>query len=101
MLTSALADAVGLVAHFDFFLEGARLLLYYFPEDTLEALADVLRGFMMPAHDLVPDYDKFVRTIYDGGVFDRRKHSRDVVQVALKNLAAGLGVPHTVPTTKE
>lgn len=73
-------------AHFDFFLEGARLFLYYYPEETLVALVDVLRGFMMPAHDLLPDYDSFVRTIYDGGVFDRRKYSRDVVQVALKAL---------------
>ena len=80
--------AVDEAAHFDFFLEGARLYLYYYPEETLAALVDVLRGFMMPAHALIPDYDKFVRTVYDGGVFDRRKHSRDVVQVALK----GLGV---------
>lgn len=73
-------------AHFDFFLEGARLFLYYYLEETLIALVEVMRSFMMPAHDLLPDYEKFVRTIYDGGVFDRRKHSRDVVQVALKAL---------------
>jgi len=73
-------------SHFDFFLEGARLFLYYFPEETLHALVDVLRSFMMPAHNLLPNYEKFVRTIYDGGIFDRRKHARDVVQVALKAL---------------
>jgi acyl-[acyl-carrier-protein] desaturase len=78
--------AIDEAAHFDFFLEGARLMLYYYPEETLEALVDVLRGFMMPGHNLLPDYDALVKTIYDGGVFSRRMHSRDVVQVALKNL---------------
>ena len=48
-------------AHYSFFLEGARLYLYYYPEETLRALVDVLRHFTMPASDIVYNYDDFIR----------------------------------------
>lgn len=78
--------AVDEAAHYAFFLEGARLFLYYYPEETLAALVDVLRNFAMPALDLLPDTDKLARTIYEGGVFDGRILSRDVIKSALGNL---------------
>ena len=78
--------AVDEAAHYNFFLEGARLFLYYYPEETLTALGNVLKNFMMPASNLLPEYDKFVKAVYDAGIFDFRTYGRDVVQAALKNL---------------
>ena len=78
--------AIDEAAHYGFFLEGARLYLYYDPEATLQALVDVLRHFTMPASDIVPNYDDFIRALYEADVFGRRKYVRDVVQVALDNL---------------
>jgi acyl-[acyl-carrier-protein] desaturase len=73
-------------AHYDFFLEGARMYLYYFPEDTLEALADVLRHFAMPAMDLIPDYSAFVEQLYGGEVYGKKHYARDVVRSSLGKL---------------
>jgi acyl-[acyl-carrier-protein] desaturase len=73
-------------AHYYFFLESARLYLYYFPEETLSALGDVLRAFVMPAADIVPQYDAFIRELYAGNLFGRRKYVRDVVEPALEKL---------------
>lgn len=78
--------AVDEAAHYDFFLEGARLFLYYYPEETLTALAQVLRDFAMPARRIVPGYDAFVETLYAGGIFGPRIYAREVVPAALKNL---------------
>jgi acyl-[acyl-carrier-protein] desaturase len=76
-------------AHYHFFLEAARLFLYYFPEDSVAALVDVVRHFAMPAGHLVPDYDTFTRALHEGGVFGPRTHYSDVVNVSL----AHLGLP--------
>lgn len=73
-------------AHYHFFLESARLYLYYLPEETLIGLADVLKAFVMPASDLVPRYDAFIRDLYDGDLFGRRKYVRDVVEPAFEKL---------------
>jgi acyl-[acyl-carrier-protein] desaturase len=83
---AALTIAVDEAAHYGFFLEGARLFLYYYPEETLTALVDVLDTFAMPALDLLPNSEHLGRTIYEGGVFDGRIYSRDVVKSALKNM---------------
>ena len=73
-------------AHYDFFLETARVFLYYFPVESLEALADVLKHFAMPAMDIIPDYDKFGEAIYKTAIYGPREYSKDVVQVALGKL---------------
>jgi acyl-[acyl-carrier-protein] desaturase len=78
--------AVDEAAHYNFFLEGARLYLYYYPEETLQALVDVLRNFTMPASDIVYNYDAFTKVLYEADIFGRRKYVRDVVQTALDNL---------------
>jgi len=78
--------AVDEAAHYNFFLEGARLYLYYYPTQALEAMSDVIKYFAMPANDIIPDYDKFAETVHRAGVYGPREHARDVVQVALKNL---------------
>lgn len=78
--------AVDEAAHYNFFLEGARLFLYYYPEETLSALVDVLRGFIMPASKIIPNYDAFVKTLYDGGIFGAKAYARDVLPTALANL---------------
>lgn len=78
--------AVDEAAHFDFFLAGAQLYLYYFPEETLEALVKVFRHFAMPASDIIPDYDGFVKVLYDGGIFTREVYAREVAPMALEKL---------------
>jgi acyl-[acyl-carrier-protein] desaturase len=78
--------AVDEAAHYNFFLEGARLYLYYYPEETLSALVNVLRSFVMPASGIVPNYEGFIQVLYAADVFGRRKYVRDVVQAALDNL---------------
>lgn len=73
-------------AHYNFFLEGARLFLYYYPAQSIEAMVDVIRHFAMPAGDIIPDYDKFAEVVHRVGVYGPREHARDVVQAALSNL---------------
>ena len=76
-------------AHYHFFVEASRLFLYYFPEESVVALVDVIRHFAMPAAEIVPDYDTFTRALHRAGLFGPRMHHRDVVTVAL----AHLGMP--------
>lgn len=73
-------------AHFNFFLEIARLFLYYYPARAMEALADVVKHFAMPALDLLPDEPLFTETLYRGAIHTPRQLSRDVLQVVLKSL---------------
>ena len=78
--------AVDEAAHYNFFLEGARLYLYYYPQRTLEAVKDVIAQFSMPASGLVPDWDSFSETVYRAGIYGPRDFNRDVMQVAFRNL---------------
>jgi acyl-[acyl-carrier-protein] desaturase len=78
--------AVDEAAHYHFFLEAARLYLYYFPDQAVRALVDVLRHFSMPAHDLIPGYEEFGQVLHRSGLFGRRAYYTDVVQVSLNHL---------------
>lgn len=78
--------AVDEAAHYNFFLEGLRLFLYYYPQRTLLALREVLESFTMPAARLVPDWDEFFEAVYRAGIYGPRQYARDVVQVVLDNL---------------
>lgn len=73
-------------AHYNFFLEGARLFLYYYPAQALEALQDVIQYFAMPAGNLIPNYDKFAEVVAQAGVYGPREHLKDVLDIALKNM---------------
>lgn len=73
-------------AHYHFFLECARMHLYFFPAESLEALAAVLRHFAMPAGEIIPDFAKFSETVMRIGVYGPRHFSRDVAKVALGQL---------------
>jgi acyl-[acyl-carrier-protein] desaturase len=73
-------------AHYNFFLEGARLYLYYYPAESLEAMYDVIKHFSMPAGNLIPNYEHFSEVVYRAGVYGPREHAKDVVQLALGNL---------------
>lgn len=78
--------AVDEAAHYNFFLEGVRLYLYYYPQRTLEAIKHVIATFSMPAATLIPDWQEFFETVYRAGVYGPRDFSRDVVQVVFRNL---------------
>jgi acyl-[acyl-carrier-protein] desaturase len=78
--------AVDEAAHYNFFLEGVRLYLYYYPRQTLEAIRHVITTFSMPASQLVPNWEEFFETVYRAGIYGPRDFSRDVVQVVFRNL---------------
>jgi acyl-[acyl-carrier-protein] desaturase len=80
--------AIDEAAHYNFFLEGARLYLYYFPEVAIQAMADVVRHFTMPARNIIPNYEAFGELLHRTSIFGLRQHARDVVKVALENLGA-------------
>jgi acyl-[acyl-carrier-protein] desaturase len=98
--------AVDEAAHYNFFLEGARLYLYYYPAQALEALYDVIKFFAMPAGDLIPGYDKFAEVVAAAKVYGPREHVTDVLNIALQNLGidgrkallAGIKRVRQVPT---
>ncbi|MEM7798734.1 MAG: acyl-ACP desaturase [Chloroflexota bacterium] len=79
--------AVDEAAHYNFFLEGARLYLYYYPTQALEALHNVIKFFAMPAGHLIPGYDKFAEVVSAARVYGPREHVTDVLDVALRQLA--------------
>lgn len=78
--------AVDEAAHYNFFLEGVRLFLYYYPQETLEAIGDVVGHFAMPASEVIPDWDRFSESVYRSGIYGPREYARDVVQVVFNNL---------------
>jgi acyl-[acyl-carrier-protein] desaturase len=75
-------------AHYHFFLECARMHLYFFPMQALEAMGNVLRHFAMPAADIIPNFAEFAETVMRVGVYGPRNWSRDVAKVALAQLGA-------------
>ncbi len=97
--------AIDEAAHYNFFLELSRLILYYFPEEGVAAMYDIVKHFMMPAHVIIPDYEEFTKILHKAGVFGLRQHSRDVVQVVLsqfgiegvKALEAGIRRSRDIP----
>jgi acyl-[acyl-carrier-protein] desaturase len=78
--------AVDEAAHYNFFLEGARLFLYYYPAQALDALYDVIKFFAMPAGELIPNYDRFAEVVARSAVYGPREHIRDVLDVALAQM---------------
>jgi acyl-[acyl-carrier-protein] desaturase len=46
------------IAHHGIFLDLVRINLRYLPEETLETLSKVFRGFTMPALDFIPDTEQ-------------------------------------------
>ncbi|HEV2471193.1 MAG TPA: acyl-ACP desaturase, partial [Chthonomonadales bacterium] len=73
-------------AHYLFFLEGTRLYLYYFPEETLEAIYRVITHFAMPAQNIIPNWEHIAEAIYRTGVYGPREYSRNVLQPVFENL---------------
>ena len=80
------AIAIDEAAHYDFFLECARLQLYYFPDEALRALVKVMKNFVMPAARLIPNYDAFITVLYEAQIFGPRIYGRDVAKPALTAL---------------
>jgi len=78
--------AVDEAAHYAFFLEGARLFLYYFPEETLQGIHDVISHFAMPAQDIIPNWPVIAETIYRTGVYGPKEFQRDVIGPVLENM---------------
>jgi acyl-[acyl-carrier-protein] desaturase len=79
--------AIDEAAHYSFFLEVARLYLYYYPAQALEALFDVINNFAMPGFDIIPNRIHLGETLYRAGVYGPRQYTNDVLKIALKNLS--------------
>ena len=71
-------------AHHKFFKDGVKLLLEEDRDKTLEDIQIVLSQFKMPAIDLIPDWQEYLNTIVDMGLFSARLYMTDVVQPVLK-----------------
>lgn len=78
--------AVDEAAHYNFFNECARLYLYYYPSEALEALVDVIRHFGMPGTTIIPDFPDFEEVVARSAVFGPRQYAVDVLRVVLRNL---------------
>ncbi len=76
--------AIDEAAHYNFYLEVARLYLYYYPTQALEALVDVVQNFAMPAMDIIPNFQEFYEAVYRTGIYNARHYGRDVLQAALE-----------------
>ncbi|HEX3247432.1 MAG TPA: acyl-ACP desaturase, partial [Chloroflexota bacterium] len=74
-------------AHYSFFLEVARLYLYYYPAQTLDALFDVIEHFAMPGMDLVPNIAELTELLYRSAIYGPRQYARDVLQAVLDQLS--------------
>lgn len=74
-------------AHYAFFLESARLHLYYFPEETLQAILDVVNHFAMPAQAIIPNWNEIAEVIYRTGVYGPREFQRNVILPVFQNLS--------------
>jgi len=74
------------VAHYSFFLEIARVYLYYYPAQALEALMDVIKSFAMPSLGLIPNGAEFYELVHRTGVYGLRAYAHDVVQVLFDQL---------------
>ena len=79
--------AIDEAAHYSFFLEVARLYLYYFPAQALEALFDVINNFVMPGLDIIPNRAQLGEILYRAGIYGPRQYAKDVLKIALKNLS--------------
>ena len=73
-------------AHYNFFLEVARLMIYYYPAQCAEALLEVIEHFAMPAGDIIPDFKRFEDTVARAGIFHPQIYVRDVLRPVLRNL---------------
>jgi acyl-[acyl-carrier-protein] desaturase len=100
------------IAHHGIFLDLARIHLRYLPDETLETMMKVFRGFTMPAMDLIPDSTELEEAmrrtklhtprkqvtevnnpILDALGFENRRALERGVQEA-KKLPPGLGPEH-------
>ena len=86
LLKVAQTIATDEAAHYNFFLEIARLYLYYYPAQTLDALFDTIKHFAMPALHLLPDGAEFAEALYRSGIYGGRDYASNVLKIALKNL---------------
>lgn len=74
-------------AHYNFFDESARLMLYYYPAESIDALVDVLTHFAMPGVSIIPDFARFQELVARAAIFGPRQYAGDVLQIALRNLS--------------
>lgn len=97
--------AIDEAAHYNFFNECARLYLYYYPAQSLEALIDVIHHFGMPGTAIIPDFAEFEEIVARSAVFGPREYAVDVLRTVLRNLgvrahralAAGVARSRQVP----
>lgn len=71
-------------AHYGFFKDGVKLMLAEDRDKTLEDIQVVLSQFRMPAIDLISDWQYYLNTIVEMGLFSSRLYITEVVQPILR-----------------
>lgn len=66
------------IAHHGIFLEMTRIHMRYLPDETLETLLKVFRGFTMPALDFIPDAELLEEAMVRTKLHTPRKQVTDV-----------------------
>jgi len=66
------------IAHHGIFLALTRIHLQYLPDETLETILKVFRGFTMPALDLIPDVDQLEEAMRRTRLHTPRKQVTEV-----------------------
>ena len=74
------------IAHHGIFLELTRIHMRYMPEETLETLLKVFRGFTMPALDFIPDGAELEEAMRRTKLHTPRKQITDVNNPILEAL---------------
>jgi acyl-[acyl-carrier-protein] desaturase len=74
------------IAHHGIFLEMTRIHMRYLPEETLETVLKVFKGFTMPALDFIPDAALLEAAMRRTEMHTARKHVRHVNNPILEAL---------------
>lgn len=78
------------LAHHVINLQLVQIHLKHFPEETKEKINQVLKGFRMPALNLLPNRREFVQALHRTRIYDGTKYRQQVVESTLK--ALGLAI---------
>ena len=72
------------IAHHGLFLRIVQSAIKYFPARTLDTFANVVRGFKMPALNLIPNIRTYIRAVRRTDFYNPEIHSQEIYHPILK-----------------
>jgi acyl-[acyl-carrier-protein] desaturase len=81
------------IAHHGIYLQTVRIYLRHFPEETIDKLHEVARGFHMPALRLIPNRRAFLSAVRRTQVFDAATYQTEVLTPVLRALGLEGALP--------